>query len=195
MLFVLHSLGPDHLRLMSVDAAGKLTPRMERYTANAHDKTDRVPTMAVLSPDGKVLIVGTTSSSEQPASQQRSTMAGRLDGVSGRGSRELNPSNADERSDHEIQQAFRPIHLRSHDSPVYVFFRNGCRFGGGQIYRKEKHEAVTHVRPSRPCKRSGETAAPSRSPFLGRDCLVRPHRRKRSRHFQENGSYMGADSQ
>jgi hypothetical protein len=41
-------------------------------------------TMAVLSPDGKFLIVGTTSSSEQPASQQRSTMAGRLDGVSGR---------------------------------------------------------------------------------------------------------------
>jgi len=60
------------------------TPRMERYTANTHGKTDRVPTMAVLSPDGKFLIVGTTSSSEQPASQQRSTMAGRLDGVSGR---------------------------------------------------------------------------------------------------------------
>ena len=35
-------------------------------------------------PDGKFLIVGTTSSSEQPASQQRSTMAGGLDGVSGR---------------------------------------------------------------------------------------------------------------
>src|SRR5262245_40338061 len=37
-LFVLHSFGPDHLRLMSVDAAGKLTPRPERYTANTHDK-------------------------------------------------------------------------------------------------------------------------------------------------------------
>src|SRR5215510_1788309 len=60
MLFVLHSFGPDHLRLMSVDAGGKLTPRMERYTANTKDKTDRVPTMAVLSPDGKFLIVGTT---------------------------------------------------------------------------------------------------------------------------------------
>jgi 6-phosphogluconolactonase (cycloisomerase 2 family) len=60
MLFVLHSFGPDHLRLMSVDAAGKLTPRKERYTANTKDKTDRVPTMAVLSPDGKFLIVGTT---------------------------------------------------------------------------------------------------------------------------------------
>ena len=84
MLFVLHSFGPDHLRLMVVDAAGKLTPRMERYTANTHGKTDRMPTMAVLPPDGKFLIVGTTLSSEQPASQQRSAMAGRLDGVSGR---------------------------------------------------------------------------------------------------------------
>jgi 6-phosphogluconolactonase (cycloisomerase 2 family) len=60
MLFVLHSFGHDHLRLMSVSTDGKLTPRMERYTANTKDKTDRVPTMAVLSPDGKFLIVGTT---------------------------------------------------------------------------------------------------------------------------------------
>jgi 6-phosphogluconolactonase (cycloisomerase 2 family) len=59
MLFVLHSFGPDHLRLMSVDTEGKLTPRQERYTGNTKDKTDRVPTMAVLSPDGKFLIVGT----------------------------------------------------------------------------------------------------------------------------------------
>jgi hypothetical protein len=79
MLYVVHSFGPDHIRLMSVSSDGKLTPRMERYTGNTKDKTDRVPTMAVLSPDGKFLIVGTTSSSEQPASQQRSTMAGRLD--------------------------------------------------------------------------------------------------------------------
>src|SRR5262249_48683352 len=60
MLFVLHSFGPDHVRLMSVSGDGKLTPRMERYTANTKDKTDRVPTMAVLSPNGKFLIVGTT---------------------------------------------------------------------------------------------------------------------------------------
>jgi 6-phosphogluconolactonase (cycloisomerase 2 family) len=60
MLYVLHSFGPDHLRLMSVSADGKLSPRMERYTANTKDKNDRVPTMAVLSPDGKFLIVGTT---------------------------------------------------------------------------------------------------------------------------------------
>src|SRR5512146_223008 len=59
MLFVLHSFGPDHLRLMSVDDEGNLKPRQERYTGNTKDKTDRVPTMAVLSPDGKFLIVGT----------------------------------------------------------------------------------------------------------------------------------------
>jgi len=59
-LYVLHSFGPDHLRLMSVDSQGKLTARKERYTANTPDKTDRVPTMAVVSPDGKFLLVGTT---------------------------------------------------------------------------------------------------------------------------------------
>jgi DNA-binding beta-propeller fold protein YncE len=59
-LYVLHSFGPDHLRLMSVDAEGKLTPRMERYTANTPEKDDRVPTMVVLSPDEKFLILGTT---------------------------------------------------------------------------------------------------------------------------------------
>ena len=58
-LIVLHSFGPDHLRLMSVDDEGNLKPRQERYTGNTKDKTDRVPTMAVLSPDGKFLIVGT----------------------------------------------------------------------------------------------------------------------------------------
>src|SRR5262245_12007829 len=60
VLYVLHSFGPDHLRLMSIDGQGKLTPRPERYTVNTPDKTDRVPTMAVLSPDGKFLLVGTT---------------------------------------------------------------------------------------------------------------------------------------
>jgi 6-phosphogluconolactonase (cycloisomerase 2 family) len=60
VLFVLHSFGPDHLRLMSVDRQGKLTLRPERYTVNTRDKTERVPTMAVLSPGGKFLIVGTT---------------------------------------------------------------------------------------------------------------------------------------
>src|SRR5262245_5204840 len=60
ILYVLHSFGPDHLRLMSVDGEGTLNPRRERYTVNTKDKTDRVPTMVVLSPDGKFLIVGTT---------------------------------------------------------------------------------------------------------------------------------------
>jgi 6-phosphogluconolactonase (cycloisomerase 2 family) len=60
MLYVLHSFGPDHLRLMSVDSEGKLTARKERYTANTKDKTDRVPTMGVLSPNGKYLLLGTT---------------------------------------------------------------------------------------------------------------------------------------
>jgi 6-phosphogluconolactonase (cycloisomerase 2 family) len=59
-LFVLHSFGPDHVRLMSVDGEGKLTARPERYTVNTHDKPDRVATMATLSPDGKFLFVGTT---------------------------------------------------------------------------------------------------------------------------------------
>jgi 6-phosphogluconolactonase (cycloisomerase 2 family) len=64
-LYVLHSFGPDHLRLMSVDSDGRLSARPERYTANTEDKQDRVPTMAVLSPDEKFLIVGTTF--DQPA--------------------------------------------------------------------------------------------------------------------------------
>ena len=59
-LYVLHSLGPDHLRLMSVDSEGRLAPRPERYTANTPEKTDRVATMVALSPDAKFLIVGTT---------------------------------------------------------------------------------------------------------------------------------------
>jgi len=59
-LFVLHTFGPDHLRLMSVDANGKLTARPERYSVNTMDWPNRVPTMAVLSPDGKFLLLGTT---------------------------------------------------------------------------------------------------------------------------------------
>jgi 6-phosphogluconolactonase (cycloisomerase 2 family) len=60
ILYVLHSFGPDHLRLMSVDSEGELTPQPQRYTVNTPDKTDRIPTMAVLSPNGKFLLVGTT---------------------------------------------------------------------------------------------------------------------------------------
>jgi hypothetical protein len=59
-LFALHSLGPDHVRLMSVDDEGRLMARAERYTVNTEDKPNRVATMVALSPDGKFLIVGTT---------------------------------------------------------------------------------------------------------------------------------------
>src|SRR5215510_2801492 len=65
-LFVLHSFGPDHLRLMSVDAEGKLAGRPERYTVNTHDKPDRISTMVVLTPNGRYVFVGTTF--DEPAS-------------------------------------------------------------------------------------------------------------------------------
>jgi hypothetical protein len=45
---------------MSLDGDGKLTARPERYSANTPNKPERVPTLAVLSPDGKFLLVGTT---------------------------------------------------------------------------------------------------------------------------------------
>ena len=64
-LLVLHSFGPDHLRLMSVDAEGKLTLRPERYTANTHTKPNRVATMVAVSPNEKFVLVGTTF--DQPA--------------------------------------------------------------------------------------------------------------------------------
>src|SRR5262249_40468681 len=65
-LFVLHSFGPDHLRLLSVHAEGKLTPRPERYPVNTHDKPNRVSTMVVVSPDERFVFVGTTF--DEPAS-------------------------------------------------------------------------------------------------------------------------------
>jgi 6-phosphogluconolactonase (cycloisomerase 2 family) len=61
MLYVLHSFGnPDHLRLMSVDDDGNLTPRPEGYTVNKPDKPNRVATMAALTADERFLVVGTT---------------------------------------------------------------------------------------------------------------------------------------
>ncbi|MEH2545706.1 WD40 repeat protein [Bradyrhizobium sp. AZCC 2262] len=59
-LFVLHSFGPDHLRLMSVDAEGKLTARPEGYTVNTYSKRNRVATMVVVSPNEELVLVGTT---------------------------------------------------------------------------------------------------------------------------------------
>ena len=55
-LFVLHSFGPDHLRLMSIDAEGKLTARPERYTVNTYSKRNRVATMVVVSPKNEFLL-------------------------------------------------------------------------------------------------------------------------------------------
>jgi 6-phosphogluconolactonase (cycloisomerase 2 family) len=59
-LYVVHTFGPDHLRLMSVDDEGNLTPRPEKYSVSTMEWPNRVPTMAVPSPDGKFLILGTT---------------------------------------------------------------------------------------------------------------------------------------
>jgi 6-phosphogluconolactonase (cycloisomerase 2 family) len=57
-IFVLHSFGPDHIRLMTLGHDGRLTPRPEAYTVNTPEKTDRVASQAVLSPDGRFLLVG-----------------------------------------------------------------------------------------------------------------------------------------
>jgi len=59
-LFVLHSFGADHLRLMTVDGEGKLKLRAERYTVNTYSKRNRVATMVVVSPNEQLVIVGTT---------------------------------------------------------------------------------------------------------------------------------------
>jgi hypothetical protein len=45
---------------MSVDNEGNLTPRPERYSVSTMEWPNRVPTMAVLSPDARFLILGTT---------------------------------------------------------------------------------------------------------------------------------------
>jgi hypothetical protein len=55
-LFVLHAFEPDHIRIFSVDD-GALTLRDERYSVNIDNKTDRISTQAVLSPDEKFLLV------------------------------------------------------------------------------------------------------------------------------------------
>jgi 6-phosphogluconolactonase (cycloisomerase 2 family) len=59
-LYVVHTFGPDHIRLLSVDDEGNLTPRPEKYSVSTMEWPNRVPTMAVPSPDGKFLILGTT---------------------------------------------------------------------------------------------------------------------------------------
>jgi hypothetical protein len=71
-LYVLHSFGPDHLRLMSVDPEGRLTVRRERYSVVPKDKPKRLSTMAVLSPDEKFLLVA-ASLDELPAANPDGT--------------------------------------------------------------------------------------------------------------------------
>lgn len=71
-LYVLHSSGPDHIRLMSVDDDGGLTERPERYSAAPADKPDRLPTMVVVSPDEQFLLVG-SSLDELPAANPDGT--------------------------------------------------------------------------------------------------------------------------
>src|SRR5580704_3815699 len=65
-LYVLHTFGPEHIRLFSVDSEGYLTLRSERYSAVPADKPGRVTTMLTASPDEKFLLVG-CSMDELPA--------------------------------------------------------------------------------------------------------------------------------
>jgi hypothetical protein len=57
-LYVLHALGPKHIRLMSVDPEGTLTNRPESYVAVPADKPRRITTMLALSKDERFLLVG-----------------------------------------------------------------------------------------------------------------------------------------
>jgi 6-phosphogluconolactonase (cycloisomerase 2 family) len=59
-LYVLHTMGPDHIRLISVDREGMLTARPEGYTAVPSDKPGRITTMLTLSPDERFLLVGSS---------------------------------------------------------------------------------------------------------------------------------------
>jgi 6-phosphogluconolactonase (cycloisomerase 2 family) len=65
-LYVLHSFGHDHVRLIAVDEDGRLHHRPQCYTVNTHDKPNRVATMVTLTPSGRYLFVGTTF--DEPAS-------------------------------------------------------------------------------------------------------------------------------
>src|SRR5918996_311513 len=56
-LYVLHAFGPNHLRSYRVAENGKLKLRPERQSVNTATTTDRVSTQAVLSPDGRFLLV------------------------------------------------------------------------------------------------------------------------------------------
>jgi hypothetical protein len=57
-LYVLHTMGPQNIRLMSVGNDGRLTLRPESYTAAPPDKPGRLNTMVVVSPSDRFLLVG-----------------------------------------------------------------------------------------------------------------------------------------
>jgi hypothetical protein len=57
-LYVLHTFGPEQIRLMSIDDDGYLTLREERHAAVPSDKPGRVTTMITVSPDERFLLVG-----------------------------------------------------------------------------------------------------------------------------------------
>ena len=54
-LYVLHAFGPDHIRMFSVKE-GKLTSKGGAHTVNTKNKTDRVATQIVLTPDQNYLM-------------------------------------------------------------------------------------------------------------------------------------------
>jgi 6-phosphogluconolactonase (cycloisomerase 2 family) len=57
-LYVLHTDGPSHIRLMSVGTDGMLAARPEGYGATPADKPHRITTMLTLAPDERFLLVG-----------------------------------------------------------------------------------------------------------------------------------------
>jgi hypothetical protein len=57
-LYVLHTDGPRHIRLMSVNDEGMLAARLEGYCAAPSDKPRRITTMLTLAPDERFLLVG-----------------------------------------------------------------------------------------------------------------------------------------
>jgi hypothetical protein len=84
-LYVLHTLGPDNIRLLSVDDAGRLTARPESYVAVPPDKPGRLTTMVVVSPDDQFLLVGSSIDklpSVNPDGSPRPSGPGQPGGVS-----------------------------------------------------------------------------------------------------------------
>ncbi len=57
MLYVLHAFGPNHLRSFTVAKDGKLKLRPQQSSIDTAQKVGRVATQAVLSPDGRFLLV------------------------------------------------------------------------------------------------------------------------------------------